>query len=140
MVVRARLEGSEWVWAWLGVGGSININRTRAAAAREGCREMDVARKNRRPGGRARDDVYYRPWRDLGVVWCWRWLCGVCYEVVVWDWLVLQRARSSQAPQAQASGSVLGVASVAPVVTLFGTRKLVRGLCFLPARQRRGWE
>ena len=139
-MLRARLEGLKgYVRGW-SLDSCVNINRTRAAAAREGCREMDVTRKNRRPGVRVRDGVYYRPWRDLAVVWCWRWRCGVCYEVVVWDWLVLQRARSSQAPQARASGSVLDVASVAPVVTLFGTRKLVRGLCFVPARQRRGWE
>jgi hypothetical protein len=43
-----------WVWAWLVVGSCININRTRAAAAREGSREMDAARKNRRPGVWAR--------------------------------------------------------------------------------------
>jgi hypothetical protein len=31
--------------------------QTRAAAAREGCREMDATRKNRRPGGGARVGV-----------------------------------------------------------------------------------
>jgi hypothetical protein len=31
--------------------------QTRAAAAREGCREMDATRKKSRPGGRGRDGV-----------------------------------------------------------------------------------
>lgn len=69
MVLRARLEVSEWVWAWLVVGSCVNINRTRAAAAREGCREMDAARKNRKPG----------VWAERGVLegrdWTW-WWCG----------------------------------------------------------------
>ena len=67
MVLRARLEVFGWVWAWLVVGSCININRTRAAAAREGCREMDAARKNRRPGVWARDGVLEAV---TGPVWC----------------------------------------------------------------------
>lgn len=70
MVLRARLEVFGWVYAWLVVGSCININRTRAAAAREGCREMDAARKNRRPGLWVRGCEY----RGRDGTW---WWCGV---------------------------------------------------------------
>lgn len=39
------------------VGRGYQHQQTRAAAAREGCREMDAARKNRRPGCRGREEV-----------------------------------------------------------------------------------
>lgn len=109
MVLRARLEVFGWVYAWLVVGSCININRTRAAAAREGCREMDAARKNRRPGGWVRGGVC----RGRDGTWWWcgagaavRWCCDGLGEA---GWLLGRERARRQAPQA-----VLGRALLAP--------------------------
>jgi hypothetical protein len=50
--------------------------QTRAATAREGCREMDAARKKSRPGGRGRDGVLEAV-TGPGVVVDGYWRCGV---------------------------------------------------------------
>lgn len=94
MVLRARLEVFGWVYAWLVVGSCININRTRAAAAREGCREMDAARKNRRPGVWTRAGVLEGRGGTCGGVvlalavrWCYEVVCesfGCRFEQRAW--------------------------------------------------------
>jgi hypothetical protein len=50
--------------------------QTRAATAREGCREMNAARKKSRPGGRGRDGVLEAV-TGPGVVVDGHWRCGV---------------------------------------------------------------